>query len=92
MYYVYFNHNCSSQQTINLQSKPMYTMPLLKSKQIRVVEELLTNITYLQKFTVYSDSEELKLDELEQYYRIQNLELVRVPFTENEDVTLSNYS
>ena len=34
-----------------------------------------------------SDSQELKLDELEQYNRRQNLELVGAPFTENEDVT-----
>ena len=34
-----------------------------------------------------SDSHELKLDELEQYNRRQNLEFVENPLTENEEVT-----
>ena len=34
-----------------------------------------------------SSEEELKLDEIEQYERRQNLELAGVPFKENEDVT-----
>ena len=55
-----------------------------RKKQKEEINKLNKRTDELQK---KSDSEELKLDELEQYNLCQNLEFVGVLFTENEDVT-----
>ena len=62
-----------------------YKSVLTKSrKEKEEINKLNKRRDELQK---KSNSEELKLDEREQYNRRQNLELVGVPFNENEDVT-----
>ena len=62
-----------------------YKSILIKSrKQKKEINKLNKRTDELQK---KSDSKEFKLDELKQYNRRQNLELMGIPFTENEDVT-----
>ena len=62
-----------------------YKSGLIKSKKQKEIKKLNKRTEDLQK---KSDSEELKLDELEKYDRRQNLEFAGVPLTKNEDVTL----
>jgi len=64
-------------------NKDYKSVLLSNKKQKQELSNLAKRTDELQK---RSSDEELKLDELEQYDRRQNLELEGVPFMENEDV------